>query len=111
MSQASRFRDDEKRDIRADVLDMHTLVFSMADKAYRNSRSPMIVKRGWAYHNKPIDFISRSDGKTGYHKFHNGVSGHVMRILKEKRPREDQCHRKTLSLHPILKYFGNNCTM
>lgn len=45
VSQASRFRDDEKRDIRADVLDMHTLVFSMADKAYRNSRSPMIVKR------------------------------------------------------------------
>lgn len=47
----------------------------------------------------------------GIYKFHNGVSGHVMRILKGKRPREDQCHRKTLSLHPILKYFGNNCTM
>lgn len=27
--------------------------------------------------------------------------------MKEKRPRGDQCHRKTLSSHPILEYFGN----
>lgn len=43
MSQASRFRDNEKRDIRADILDIHTLVFSIADKASSN------VWLRWAY--------------------------------------------------------------